>query len=70
MKTCKCDNCGWTGDMIPDLSEIPYLAERLDPGSIVPAGECPDCRALVYIVPEPKSAPAVNQSAGKGIPAD
>ena len=50
MTTCICDNCGWTGDeshAIP-LVDCPDLAIRLDPGSVVPVGDCPNCAAFVY----------------------
>jgi len=62
---CKCENCGWEGPIHPDdtvdgfarpLHLIPDLAERLDPGSTVPAGECPECQALIY-PPEPEPEP-------------
>lgn len=60
-KICKCDNCEWTGtedDLGKTLWEIHHLAERLDPGSTVPAGECPECLCLAYIVEErPIAAP-------------
>ncbi|MCV7247671.1 hypothetical protein H7J07_05460 [Mycobacterium koreense] len=29
---------------------IPDLDERLEPGGVVPAGECPSCGALAYVV--------------------
>jgi len=47
----ECGNCEkrWAE---PDLEvvfpNIPDLLERLDVGGTVPAGECPDCGALVY----------------------
>jgi hypothetical protein len=47
-----CDNCNgrfWVSE-IKSLHEINSLASRLDPGSIVPSGECPDCGAFVYVV--------------------
>lgn len=31
---------------------IPHLSERLDIGGEVPAGECPECESLVYVVKE------------------
>jgi len=31
---------------------IPDLADRLEPGDQVPVGECPDCGALTFNVPE------------------
>lgn len=47
----KCDNCN-KQFLIEELKkqwpEIPHLVERLDPGGVVPHGECPDCGALVY----------------------
>ena len=48
---CKCDNCQWEGaadDLGIALFEIHHLADRLDPGSIVPAGECPECGSFAY----------------------
>jgi len=48
----RCDNC-WalfkgTGRFARVYPDIPGLLERIEPGGIVPAGECPDCGALVY----------------------
>ena len=51
----RCDNCGETfseevleaADKL-GLHVIDRLTERIDPGGIVPSGECPDCGALVY----------------------
>lgn len=61
--TWRCDDCGRIftnleqmrgsgeigepGGVFPD---IPFLAERLEPGGTVPDGECPSCGALVYAV--------------------
>ncbi len=46
---CKCDNCEWEGQLDFDLlPHVPGLFERLDPGGIVPVGECPKCGALAY----------------------
>jgi hypothetical protein len=43
----ECDNCGWVG---PDneMNEIQDLAQRVDPGGVVPSGECPKCGCLCY----------------------
>jgi len=51
MTKVSCDNCPWTGadSKATPLDETPGLAVRLDPGSEVPAGTCPKCRAFVYI---------------------
>lgn len=53
MTTCKCDNCDWTGDQAEakPLSIAAGLGVRLDPGSVVPAGECPKCGSFAYIWP-------------------
>ena len=48
----KCENCGWSGPeskMKCSIEECADLNERLDPGSEVPAGECPKCEAFCYI---------------------
>lgn len=39
----RCDNCGrvWPVD---ELVEPKRLSERLDPGGVVPEGECPEVR--------------------------
>lgn len=34
--------------------DIPGLLSRVEPGGIVPAGECPGCGALCYPVVEPR----------------
>lgn len=45
----KCDNCGkvYSED---DLKVVRHLHERVDPGGIMPSGECPnsECGALCY----------------------
>lgn len=54
---CKCDNCNWSGPQIDlgcELGDIPDLGLRLDPGGEVPAGECPECGALAYLIKEVK----------------
>lgn len=46
-----CANCEWEGpdeQLGCDLANIPDLAERIDPGGEVPAGECPECGCLAY----------------------
>ncbi len=52
-RQCKCDNCAWSGPeskLGRDLENTPDLDMRLDPGGVVPAGECPKCGALAYLV--------------------
>ena len=47
-----CDNCGKRYERDDELTiffpNIPNLHKRISPGDIVPAGECPECGALVY----------------------
>lgn len=44
-----CPNCG--GKRLRcGLTEIPDLLQRVEPGGIVPAGECAKCGALAYRV--------------------
>ena len=43
-----CDNCGWEGPA-GDLEEVNDLELRLDPGYIVPAGDCPECHRFAYV---------------------
>ena len=42
-----CDDCG---EIMAEhrLREVLRLAERVDPGHLVPSGECPKCFALCY----------------------
>ena len=46
--THTCDNCGKVYDDTDDLNTAENLNMRLEPGSIVPSGECPECGALCY----------------------
>lgn len=48
-KSTECANCEWSG-MVGQTHVIKDLASRLEPGNIVPAGECPECGALCYLV--------------------
>ena len=49
----KCEDCekeyDLNGTEIIPLCDVKHLFERLDPGGIVPAGECPECRSLCYL---------------------
>jgi hypothetical protein len=52
-KQHQCDNCRRVFDdaeLKIVLADIPDLSQRLDPGSVVPSGECPWCGALCYPV--------------------
>lgn len=47
----RCDNC----DAVIDgstVNPIAHFAHRVEPGGIVPSGECPICGALCYPVEE------------------
>jgi hypothetical protein len=48
-----CDGCEktWSASKLEDISD---LTERIEPGGIVPSGECPECGALCY--PKAKKA--------------
>lgn len=46
----RCDNCGWVG-MGEHLGPVHDIHERVEPGEICPAGECPECGALAYLTP-------------------
>jgi hypothetical protein len=54
----RCDNCGktWKAD---ELEGIKDLDNRVDAGSVVPSGQCPECGALCYPV-EPDSSELLN----------
>ena len=65
----RCDNCGWEGEPLFGLEEIVDLVERIDPGGVVPSGECPECDALCY--PEQKErdpAQCPNRAAAELLP--
>lgn len=57
MAKCRCADCTWEGDeddVGRTLFQVDSLAERLDPGSEVPVGECPECDCFAYYTkPEP-----------------
>jgi len=43
----RCDDCG-SIVLGRRLLPIVDIEQRLEPGSVVPSGECPHCRALCY----------------------
>lgn len=43
-----CANCDWKG-IASQTESIDHAQERMEPGEIVPAGECPVCGALAYL---------------------
>ena len=55
-KKCCCDNCGHECDS-DDLEMISDFEDRVDAGRTVPAGACPECDCLSYLIePAPWSA--------------
>jgi len=48
-KTERCGNCGWTGPesaLRCGFTEIEDFWSRVEPGEVVPVGECPECGGL------------------------
>jgi hypothetical protein len=67
---CQCGNCTWRG-VFSDLA--PIGACSLTPGDPSPAGRCPECDTLAYVVkPEPLVAflPAVLRLIAQAIARD
>ena len=71
-----CQNCAWTGPA--DLCD-PFVDawERVHPGDVMPAGECPLCRASAMLDQMPPSAskeprfqPVCDRCGGTGILVD
>lgn len=46
--TCGICHSDWPMASLIPLKNVPDLAERLDPGSMVPFGACPSCGGLCY----------------------
>lgn len=44
---CVCDDCS-EETMSQDLDMVTDIEERVNPGFIMPAGQCPHCGALAY----------------------
>lgn len=47
----RCQGCDWTGteDQVAlQGAMIPDLWQRVEPGEVMPFGECPECGALVH----------------------
>jgi len=49
-KAFECDNEGHITRGFDNLGPVAAIGERLTPGGVVPAGECPRCGALAYPV--------------------
>lgn len=49
----QCENCETVfdeDDILYKLEDITNLALRIEPGDVVPYGECPECDSLVYLL--------------------
>ena len=46
---CECGNCDWRGE-VSQCDEIHNLLDRVEVGDLFPAGQCPQCGALTYLV--------------------
>lgn len=42
---CECSNCGWVGS---DPPEVRDFWSRVEPGGVMPAGDCVECGSLVF----------------------
>lgn len=49
---CRCDNCGHEC-LAAEVGLISDIDERLDPGGLVPVGECPVCGSFTYYADGP-----------------
>lgn len=60
---CQCQNCRfrcWQRD----LNDLQDVLERVEPGDIMPAGECPECGAASHIVDRPHRTYVTDWQAG------
>lgn len=48
-RAVECDNCTWTGT-VDDTEYVRDIHSRVEPGGEMPAGECPECGSLCYLV--------------------
>jgi hypothetical protein len=44
---CECVDCSWRGS-IHDLNPLKHVFERVQPGDVMPDGECPLCGIAVF----------------------
>ena len=50
-KAVECNDCSWRGH-VDECKPIKHQHERVAPGEVAPAGECPECGSLASIVEE------------------
>jgi hypothetical protein len=46
----ECQNCDFKTAVMEDLNQYHDFWSRIEPGDIMPAGDCPECQAHVHIV--------------------
>lgn len=46
----RCQSCEREWDFA-DLDQIAHVTERVEPGEVMPAGQCPECGAVCHDVP-------------------
>ena len=57
---CACQNCDWEGEAC-DLNGISDYEQRVSPGEITPAGECPECGALAHVADVPAAEESLSR---------
>ena len=65
----KCGNCQSVfHDTHPcvGIDKIKHLTQRIDPGGVVPSGDCPECGALIYPMPRRYKGWKIQQRAAFG----
>lgn len=46
--TDRCQNCDWTTEDTADLCQIGDIFQRVQPGDVMPDGECPECGGVCF----------------------
>lgn len=62
-----CNNCEWEG-RFQDVNPIKSIGDRISPGEIVPAGECPKCGCLAHLTTDKVTFSLVDQADPKAPP--
>ena len=76
IETATCQDCRWTGP-VEDTLEFRHLYERVHPGDVMPAGECPEdgCGGAAMLngrepAAGPRMQPVCNTCGGTGVQVD
>ena len=56
-----CNSCEWEG-RFQDVNPIKSIGDRIAPGEIVPAGECPKCGCLAHLTTDKVTFTLVDQA--------